>query len=240
MILRGERLAKRYGRAPRVVSEVSLAVESGQIVGLLGPNGAGKTTVFQMLIGLSAADAGEIYLDEQPITRLPFYQRARAGLGYLPQEPSVFRHLSVRQNLLVIFEHLAMKPAERSSAALRLLDKLDIDRLADRRADRLSSGERRRVEIARALASSPSFLLLDEPFSGVDPISVEVIQQIIRALSKEGIGILLTDHNVREALRVTDYAYLIHSGQILCQGTPAQITHDPLARRFYLGESFQI
>jgi lipopolysaccharide export system ATP-binding protein len=240
MILRAEGLSKRYGRTMLVADDVSLAVESGQIVGLLGPNGAGKTTIFHLIIGLIAPESGVVYLNEEPITSLPFYRRARLGLGYLSQEPSVFRHLTVRENLRVILEKNRMKPAERDERIEQILDKLGIGELADRRADQLSSGERRRVEIARALASSPNFLLLDEPFSGVDPISVESLQQIIHTLSREGMGILLTDHNVREALRVTDHAYLIHSGRILTQGSPAEITNDPLARSLYLGERFQI
>ncbi|HED03349.1 MAG TPA: LPS export ABC transporter ATP-binding protein [Candidatus Fraserbacteria bacterium] len=240
MKLSGQHLAKRYGRAPLVVDDISLAVDSGQIVGLLGPNGAGKTTVFHLIMGLIAPETGEVRLDGREITRLPFYRRARLGLGYLAQEPSVFRHLTVRQNLLAILENMPLSSAQRRTRADQLLDKLEIGALATRQADRLSSGERRRVEIARALAREPGFLLLDEPFSGVDPLSVEAVQQIVRQLSQEGIGILLTDHNVREALRVTDYAYLIYSGKIVSEGRPDEIAADPLARRLYLGERFEL
>ena len=240
MILRAENLVKSYG-SRRVVDGVSLRVEGGQIIGLLGPNGAGKTTTFFMMTGLIAHELGEIYLDDQPVGHLPFYKRARLGIHYLPQEPSIFRKRSVLDNLRLTLEnqnHVGTSIAETIEI---LLQKLNIERLRDQRADTLSSEERRRVEIARALATSPKFILLDEPFSGIDPISVEGIQGIIRQLaSEEGIGVIVTDHNVREALRVTDYNYLLNLGKILLEGKPDQIANDPLAKRFYLGENFQL
>jgi len=240
VILRAENLVKSY--APRrVVDGVSLQVESGQIIGLLGPNGAGKTTTFFMVTGLIAHESGEIYLDEEPIGHLPFYKRARRGIHYLPQEPSIFRKRSVFDNLRLTLENQTHLSATVQATIETLLKKLDIERLRDQRADTLSSGERRRVEIARALATSPQFILLDEPFSGIDPISVEGIQKIIRQLAtEEGIGVIITDHNVREALRVTDYNYLLNLGKILLEGKPDQIANDPLAKRFYLGENFQL
>jgi len=239
MILRTEGLIKSYG-GRRVVDGVSLQIESGTVVGLLGANGAGKTTTFYLITGLIAHEAGEIFLDETPIGRWPFYVRARQGIHYLPQEPSVFRKLSALENLLLVLEHWESEPRERQRRALQLLQKLGVDHLADQRVDTLSAGERRRVEIARALTTSPRFLLLDEPFSGIDPISVADIQEIIRALASDGIGVIVTDHNVRETLRVTDYAYLLNEGKLILSGRPHEIASHPLARQYYLGEDFQL
>lgn len=238
-MLRTENLVKGYG-GHKVVDNVSLEIERGKIFGLLGPNGAGKTTTFHMIIGLVAPEAGRIFLDGQDISSLPFYLRARKGINYLPQEPSVFRKLSVKENVLAVLENLEPEKKKREEKADSILEKLEIAKLRRRKAYTLSAGERRRVEIARALAASPSFLLLDEPFSGIDPISVEEIQRIICALKEDGLGIVVTDHNVRETLKVTDYAYLIHEGRILLKGTPEEITSNPLAKRFYLGEGFQL
>lgn len=239
MILRTEGLVKSYG-GRRVVNGVSLQIESNKVFGLLGANGAGKTTTFYLITGLISHEAGEIFLDSEPIGRWPFYQRARKGIHYLPQEPSVFRKLSALDNLLLVLEQWESEPKHRRTRALQLLKKLGLDHLAQQRVDTLSAGERRRVEIARALTTSPKFLLLDEPFSGIDPISVAEIQEIIRALAADGIGVIVTDHNVRETLSVTDYAYLLNEGQILLAGRPDEIAANPLARKFYLGEAFQL
>jgi len=240
VILRAENLVKSYG-SRRVVDDVSLQVKNGQVIGLLGPNGAGKTTTFFLMTGLMAHESGEILIDDQPIGRLPFYKRARLGIHYLPQEASIYRKRSVLENVRMTLEnqrHLSKSMSETIDA---LLKKFNIERLRDQRSDSLSSGERRRTEIARALATTPQFILLDEPFSGIDPISVADIQQIIKQLAKEeGIGVIITDHNVREALRVTDYNYLLHLGKILIEGAPEQIANDPLAKEFYLGEHFQL
>lgn len=238
MCLRALGLIKSYG-GRRVVDQVSFKIEPGRITGLLGPNGAGKTTTFQLIVGLIAPEGGRILLNGEDITRLPFYQRARRGVNYLPQEPSVFRKLSVRENLQIVLENLEQERQEREERAGELLAKLELLPLAGRRTDSLSAGERRRVEIARALATLPSFLLLDEPFSGIDPISCEEIQQIIFSLKGEGLGIVVTDHNVRETLKVTDYAYLMNEGEILLSGSPGEVAADPLARKFYLGERFR-
>jgi len=238
-MLQAEGLVKSFsGR--RVVDRVSLQIEQERIIGLLGPNGAGKTTTFQLIIGLIVPEGGRVLLDGEDLTRLPFYRRALRGINYLPQEPSVFRKLTVRENLLVVLENLEPQRRRREERPRELLAKLEILPLARRRADSLSAGERRRVEIARALATAPSFLLLDEPFSGIDPISCEELRQIILSLKEEGLGIVVTDHNVRETLAVTDYAYLMDKGKILLQGPPAEIAADPLARRSYLGERFSI
>jgi lipopolysaccharide export system ATP-binding protein len=234
-----EGLEKRYGRRT-IVSGVSLSVSHGQIIGLLGPNGAGKTTTFHLLTGLASPDAGRITLGDREITRWPFYARARHGINYLPQEPSVFRKLSVIENLLIVLETRGVPRARRRETATELLEKLGIAQLARQQADTLSAGERRRVEIARALAAGPQFLLLDEPFTGIDPISIEELQEILLQLRGEGLGIIVTDHNVRETLRVTDYVYLIHGGQVFWEGAPEEITEDPLAKKFYLGERFRL
>jgi len=237
--LRAEGLSKRYGRRP-IVEEVSLKVAGGQVVGLLGPNGAGKTTTFYLMVGLALPDQGRITLDGEEITAWPFHRRARLGIHYLPQEPSVFQKLSVLENLLVVFERQGLKGKERRERADELLERLALEPLSSQRADTLSAGERRRVEIARALASAPRFLLLDEPFTGIDPLSVEGLQEIIIRLKGEGLGIIVTDHNVRETLRVVDYVYLMQGGEIFWEGAAGEITENPLARRFYLGERFRL
>ncbi len=230
-------LVRRYGKV-RVVNDVSLAVEPGEVVGLLGPNGAGKTTTFYMIVGFIKADEGTIRLGERDITRLPMYRRARLGIGYLPQEASVFRKLSVRQNILAILETLDLGRKEREARLEELLAELDITKLADRKGYQLSGGERRRVEITRALVTEPRFLLLDEPFVGIDPIAVGEIQEIIERLKQRGLGILITDHSVRETLRTTDRAYILYEGKILMSGTSDELARDPMARRIYLGEQF--
>ena len=239
-ILVARRLAKRY-RNRLVVNGVSLAVRSGQIVGLLGPNGAGKTTSFYMIIGLVACDAGTVHLDEDDLTDRPIHFRARAGLGYLPQEPSIFRHLSVRENVMAILEtRPELDRAERERRLETLLEDLQVAHLAAQRGDSLSGGERRRVEIARSLATEPRFMLLDEPFAGVDPISIVDIQQIIRYLSDRGIGILITDHNVRDTLRICDGAYIVNEGTIIARGTPEAVLGNSRVREVYLGQHFSL
>jgi lipopolysaccharide export system ATP-binding protein len=234
-----EGLRARFGRR-WVVDDVSLSVEPGHVVGLLGPNGAGKTTTFHLFTGLIAPEEGRIFLDGREITRWPFHRRAQLGLNYLPQEPSVFRKLSVLQNVLVVLEAHGVPHRERPSQAIALLKRLGIAHLTQQRADTLSAGERRRVEIARALAASPRFLLLDEPFTGIDPLSIEELHQIIHQLRDEGLGIVITDHNVRETLQVTDYVYLIHNGQVFWEGRPEEMAESSVARRFYLGERFRL
>ncbi len=232
-------LAKKFGKRV-VVRDVSLAVKRGEAVGLLGPNGAGKTTVFTMIMGLVKPDQGDILVDGRPITHLPLYQRGRMGIGYLPQEPSIFRGLSVKDNILAVLEGHIKGRAAREERLSALLDEFSISHLRDANALALSGGERRRVEIARALAADPVFMLLDEPFAGVDPIAVAEIQGLVRQLTGRGIGVLITDHSVRETLGLVDRAYLIHGGAVMIQGTPETITNDPDARRVYLGESFSI
>lgn len=232
-------LAKSYKRRA-VVSSVDLDVESGQVVGLLGPNGAGKTTTFYMMTGLVKNDAGNIYLNDQDISALSIDRRAKLGIGYLPQEASVFRKLTVRDNILAILEMRAeLSHDERNQKYESLVDDLQINHITDQLGQALSGGERRRVEIARALAMEPDFILLDEPFAGVDPISVKDIQNIILHLKLKGIGVLITDHNVRETLGVCDKAYILHAGTILAQGTPHDILSNPDVKRVYLGENFQ-
>ena len=239
-ILAAHRLAKRY-RNRLVVDDVSLAVRSGEIVGLLGPNGAGKTTSFYMIIGLVACDAGTVRIDHDDLGDRPMHLRARAGLGYLPQEPSIFRHLSVRDNVMAILEtRPGLGRADRERRLETLLDDLQVSHLADQRGDRLSGGERRRVEIARALATEPRFMLLDEPFAGVDPISIGDIQQIVRYLAGRGIGILITDHNVRDTLRICDRAYIVNEGVIIAKGTPEAVLDDATVREVYLGRNFRL
>ena len=239
-ILAARRLAKRY-RNRLVVNDVSLAVRSGEIVGLLGPNGAGKTTSFYMIIGLIACDAGVVQIDLDDLSNHPIHLRARAGLGYLPQEPSIFRHLSVRENVMAILEtRPGLGRAERERRLEALLDDLQVSHLADQRGDSLSGGERRRVEIARSLATEPRFMLLDEPFAGVDPISIVDIQQIIGYLSQRGIGILITDHNVRDTLRICDRAYIVNEGVIIAKGTPETVLGDERVREVYLGRNFRL
>jgi len=232
-------LAKSFGKRT-VVRDVSLAVRQGEAVGLLGPNGAGKTTVFTIIMGLVKPDRGNVLLDGRPITRLPLFQRGRLGIGYLPQEPSIFRGLKVKDNILAILEGHMRGRARRRKRLDDLLEEFSISHLRNADALSLSGGERRRVEIARALAADPAFMLLDEPFAGVDPIAVAEIQGLIRQLTKQNIGVLITDHSVRETLGLVDRAYLIHDGNVMIQGTPDTITNNPEARRVYLGESFSI
>ncbi len=232
-------LAKSFGKRS-VVRDVSLAVRQGEAVGLLGPNGAGKTTVFTIIMGLVKPNRGNVFLHGRPITRLPLFQRGRLGIGYLPQEPSIFRGLSVKNNILAILEGHIHSRAKRNKRLDELLEEFSISHLRNAGALSLSGGERRRVEIARALAADPSFMLLDEPFAGVDPIAVAEIQGLIRQLTNRGIGVLITDHSVRETLGLVDRAYLINDGIVMIQGTPKTITNNPEARRVYLGESFSI
>ncbi|SDM18741.1 lipopolysaccharide export system ATP-binding protein [Methylobacterium phyllostachyos] len=232
-------LRKSYG-ARTVVHEAGLTVRTGEAVGLLGPNGAGKTTIFYMITGLVAADRGDITLDGLPITHLPMYQRARLGIGYLPQEASIFRGLSVEDNIRAVLEVAEPNRKERARKLDSLLEEFDIARLRKSPSIALSGGERRRCEIARALASSPTFMLLDEPFAGIDPIAVGDIQDLVKHLKQRGIGVLITDHNVRETLGLIDRAYIAHSGRILTEGTPEEIVANPEARRLYLGEDFRL
>jgi len=236
-ILQTSEISKTY-RGRKVVDDVSIAVEQGQVVGLLGPNGAGKTTSFYMIVGLISPDSGKVMLDEDEITSLPMYQRARRGISYLPQEPSIFRKLSVEENLLAILETLPLGSRERQDRMNNLIDQLGLDTVRRNKGYTLSGGERRRVEIARSLVISPHFLLLDEPFSGIDPIQVLELQKIIFDLKQSGIGILVTDHNVRETLAVTDRAYIINNGKIFRAGSPDVLSNDPEVKRVYLGENF--
>jgi lipopolysaccharide export system ATP-binding protein len=232
-------LRKAY-RGRRVIEDVSLYVRRGEVVGLLGPNGAGKTTLFYMITGLIRPDAGIISLDGHDVTMLPMYRRARLGIGYLPQEPSIFRGLSVEDNIRAVLEISQPDPRRRAIELEALLDEFDIKRLRTTPAVALSGGERRRCEIARALAGHPSFMLLDEPFAGIDPLAVADIQDLVRHLKRRGIGVLITDHSVRETLGLTDRAYIVHSGHLLTEGTPDEIVADPNARRFYLGDEFRM
>ncbi len=238
-MLSAQGLVKHYGKW-RVLDHVDVEVGPGEIVGLLGPNGAGKTTTFYLLVGLLRPDEGRILVDGRDVTRLPIYRRARMGLGYLSQEASVFRKLSVRHNVQGVLEVMGVPAAQRKARLDELLGELGIDHLADRKGHHLSGGERRKVEIARALAVNPSILLLDEPFVGIDPITVGDLQDIIVRLSRKGIGILITDHNVREMLSTTDRAYLLFEGKIRVQGTSRELADDPWARKVYLGERFSL
>jgi lipopolysaccharide export system ATP-binding protein len=222
------------------VNEVNVRVDRGEVVGLLGPNGAGKTTSFRMIVGNEHPDGGRIWIGGRDITRLPMHIRARLGIGYLAQEPSIFRKLTVRDNVLAILETLDLGASERQAKLAAVLAELGIDHITDRRGYQLSGGERRRVEIARALVTGPSFMLLDEPFVGIDPIAVADIQDIIGNLKRKGLGVLITDHNVRETLRTTDRAYLMFEGRILISGTPTELADDPTARKLYLGSSFRL
>ena len=224
----------------KVVDQVSLDIQQGEVVGLLGPNGAGKTTSFYMMVGLLPVDGGRIFLEGEEITSLPMYQRCRKGVGYLPQESSVFRKLTVEENLLAILETLDLSAAERRERARALLAELDLTPLAPYPAYTLSGGERRRLEITRALVTGPQYLLLDEPFTGIDPIAIGDIQEIIGRLREKGIGILITDHNVRETLAITDRAYILYGGKILIAGTASEIANNPTAREIYLGERFSL
>jgi lipopolysaccharide export system ATP-binding protein len=238
-LLSAEGLIKTYaGRA--VVRGVSLEVAAGEIVGLLGPNGAGKTTTFSIVVGLVRPDAGVVRLGDRDLTDLPMYKRARAGICYLPQEPSVFRKMTVEENLLAILETLDLSRGERQERADRLLSDFGLEALRSHRAYTLSGGERRRVEIARSLVVSPDFLLLDEPFAGIDPLAVLEIQAIARRLASSGIGVLVTDHNVRETLSIVDRAYIINAGEILRAGTPLALSSDAVVKKIYLGEAFQL
>ena len=238
-VLKTENLTKSYkGRV--VVRNVALHLVQGEVVGLLGPNGAGKTTTFYMVVGLTPPDAGQVLLNEMEITDLPMYLRARQGISYLPQEPSVFRKLSVYENIMAILETMNYTRQERREKTYSLLAELGIEHVASSKAYTLSGGERRRVEIARALATSPSFMLLDEPFAGIDPIAVADIQEIIAKLRDSGIGILITDHNVRETLKITDRAYIINNGEIFRNGSPLDLSNDPEVKKVYLGESFKL
>jgi lipopolysaccharide export system ATP-binding protein len=232
-------LRKSFGRRP-VVRGVNLSVKRGEAVGLLGPNGAGKTTVFYMITGLIAADQGTISLDGADITTLPMYQRARLGIGYLPQESSIFRGLTVEDNIRAVLELIEPNRKRRESELRELLDEFSVSHLRHSPAVALSGGERRRVEIARALATRPQFMLLDEPFAGIDPIAIGDIRQLVRQLTARGIGVLITDHNVRETLELIDRALIIHEGEVLTEGTPREIVNNADVRRFYLGEGFSL
>jgi len=237
--LRTENLTKSYG-GRTVVRGVSLDVQSGEVVGLLGPNGAGKTTTFYMTVGLTSPDSGRVIFNGEDVTDLPMYARARKGIGYLPQEPSIFRGLTVEQNIMAILETLNLDYAGRRARCKELLAELNLTPLAKAAAHTLSGGERRRAEITRALVISPRFILLDEPFAGIDPIAVTDIQKIIFHLKERGIGVLITDHNVRETLRITDRAYIVHDGVIFRSGTPASLAADEEVRRIYLGHEFRL
>lgn len=239
MILRSENLVKLYGRR-KVVKEVSLEVHQGEIVGLLGPNGAGKTTTFYMTVGFIQPNEGSVFLNDENITDLPMYQRARRGIGYLPQEPSVFRKLSVEDNIKAVLEMTALSKEEQRDKLESLIEEFRLETVRNSFGDTLSGGERRRTEIARALATNPSFILLDEPFAGIDPIAVEDIQYIVAKLKTKNIGILITDHNVQETLSITDRAYLMFEGSILKAGTAEELAADEIVRKVYLGKHFEL
>jgi lipopolysaccharide export system ATP-binding protein len=236
-IIRTQDLVKIYGKK-KVVTQVSIEVRQGEIVGLLGPNGAGKTTTFHMMIGLIKANGGHVFIDDVDITKMPMYKRARMGLSYLSQEPSVFSKLTVKQNVMAILETQNYTKKERQTILKEALDELDLTKLSNQKAYSLSGGERRKLEITRSLITKPKFLFLDEPFSGVDPLAVSDIQDIIRKLQKKNIGILITDHNVVDTLQITDRAYIIYEGRVLLSGTSRELVNDPQARKIYLGERF--
>ena len=238
-LLYTDTLVKIYGKR-KVVDRVSLKVKQGEIVGLLGPNGAGKTTSFYMITGLIRPNSGKIFLDEEEITRLPMYKRARRGISYLPQEASIFRKLTVEENLLAIMEVLGISRLERKKRAQKLMQELGIEHIAKNKGYNLSGGERRRTEIARTLVTQPKFILLDEPFAGVDPIAVQDIQNIVKTLKERNIGVLITDHNVHETLSITDHSYLLFEGKILKEGNSEALANDPEARKLYLGDQFRL
>ena len=239
MVLRGENLRKKYG-SREVVKGVTVEVNQGEIVGLLGPNGAGKTTTFYMVVGFVKPNGGRVFLNDEDITKLPMYRRAQRGIGYLPQEPSVFRKLSVEDNLRAVLEMTELSKEEQRAKLESLLDEFSLHKVRKSNGDTLSGGERRRTEIARALATSPSFILLDEPFAGIDPIAVEDIQFIVAKLKTKNIGILITDHNVQETLSITDRAYLMFEGDILKAGTAEELAADEMVRKVYLGSQFEL
>ena len=239
MIIETKNLVKIYGQR-KVVNDVSLQVEQGTIVGLLGPNGAGKTTTFYMVVGIAKPDSGTVMLDGEDISQLSMYQRARLGIGYLPQEASIFRKMTVEENLLSILETTSLSHEKQLEKMEDLLEEFDIGHVRKSVGTALSGGERRRVEIARSLATDPAFILLDEPFAGIDPIAVADIQKMIAHLAKRGIGILITDHNVRETLSIVDKAYILASGEVLLHGDSESIANDPIARKYYLGENFKM
>jgi len=237
--LQGVELSKSY-RGRKVVDNVELEIGQGEVVGLLGPNGAGKTTTFYMIVGLARPDSGRVLLNSEEITDLPMYLRARSGISYLPQEPSVFRQLTTEQNLLAVLETLPLTPEQQRDRLEELLAQMGLETVRYSKAYMLSGGERRRLEIARSLTLQPSFILLDEPFSGIDPLTVKDLQDLIRELSRSGIGVLITDHNVRETLTVTDRAYIVNHGKIMKKGTPGELSDDPEVRRVYLGDNFRL
>lgn len=239
LTLKAEKLVKIY-RKRTVVNDVSIQVKQGEIVGLLGPNGAGKTTSFYMITGMIRPNRGHIYLDDKDITKLPMFKRAQLGIGYLAQEPSIFRHLTVEENVMAIIETLNLSRDERKERLKKLLSDLNISHLSRSKAYTLSGGERRRAEISRALVTNPKFILLDEPFAGIDPIAVEDIQNIVHGLKDKGIGVLITDHNVHETLSITDRAYLLYEGVVLKYGTSEFLANDPETRKLYLGEKFKL
>jgi len=237
--LASDSLVKIYGKR-KVVNEVSINLARGEVVGLLGPNGAGKTTCFYMIVGMIKPEAGRVFLDGEDITGLPMYKRARKGIGYLPQEASIFRNLTVEENLMAILETLPISDSERKERLERLLNELNIEHLRRNYGYQLSGGERRRVEITRSLVTEPSFMLLDEPFAGIDPIAVADLQNIVTSLKDKGLGVLITDHNVRETLSITDRSYIMYEGTIKRSGTAEELTNDPVVREIYLGEAFEL
>ncbi len=239
MILKSSNLVKIYG-SRKVVNDVSLQVNQGEIVGLLGPNGAGKTTTFYMTVGFIKPNQGNVFLDDEEITSLPMYKRAQKGIGYLPQEPSVFRKMSIEDNIMAVLEMTKLNKTQREEKLESLIDEFSLDHVRKSNGDTLSGGERRRTEIARALATNPSFILLDEPFAGIDPIAVEDIQYIVAKLATKNIGILITDHNVQETLSITDRAYLMFEGSILKAGTAEELAADEMVRKVYLGQNFEL
>lgn len=239
MILRSENLVKKY-KSRTVANNVSVQVEQGEIVGLLGPNGAGKTTSFYMIVGMVKPNSGKIFLDDKEITSLPMYKRAQLGVGYLPQEASVFRKLSIEDNLRAVLEMTKLTKGEQDKKVESLLDEFALHHVRKNLGDQLSGGERRRTEIARALATDPKFILLDEPFAGVDPIAVEDIQSVVRTLKDKNIGILITDHNVHETLSITDRTYLLYAGEVIKSGSAEDLANDEMVRRVYLGQNFEL